>query len=87
MVDQCGKPVSLGNSVFDEENHEQKSWKLFGRTCNRFLLIFLCQFFVIVLMLVCALVRIMLSTICEETTFCAAFLSISVGYILPSPKL
>ena len=87
MVDRCDKPVSLGNSVFDEENHERKSWKLFGRTCNRFLLVFLCQFFVIVLMLVCALVRIMLSTICEETTFCAAILSSTVGYILPSPKL
>ena len=30
MVDQCDKPVSLGNFVFDEENHERKSWKLFG---------------------------------------------------------
>ena len=32
MVDQCDEPVNLGNFVFDEENHEQKSWKLFGRT-------------------------------------------------------
>ena len=38
-------------------------------------------------MLVCALVRIKLSTICEETTFCAAILSSTVGYILPSPEL
>ena len=45
MVDQCDKPVNLGNFVFDEENHERKSWKLFGRTCNRSLLVFLCQFF------------------------------------------
>ena len=29
MVDQCDKPVNLGNFVFDEENHEGKSWKLF----------------------------------------------------------
>ena len=56
MVDQCDKPVNLGNFVFDEENHERKSWKLFGRTCNRSLLVLLCQFFVIVLMLVCAIV-------------------------------
>ena len=67
MVDQCDKPVNLGKFVFDEENHERKSWKLFGRTCNRSLLVFLCQFFVIVLMLVCAIVRIMLSTTREKT--------------------
>ena len=87
MVDQCEKRVNLGNFVFDEENHEQKSWKLFGRTCNRSFLVFLVPFFVIVLMLVCAIVRIMLSTTCEETTFWVAILSSTVGYILPSPKL
>ena len=41
---------------------------------------------VIVLMLVCAIVRIMLSTICEETTVWVAILSSTVGYILPSPN-
>ena len=87
MVDQCDKPVNLENFVFDEENHERKSWKLFGRTCNRSLLVFLCQLFVIVLMLVCAIVRIMLSTTCEETTVWVTILSSTVGYILPSPKL
>ena len=45
MVDQCDKPVKLRNFVFDEENHEQKSWKVFGRTGNRsFFYFFLCQF-------------------------------------------
>ena len=68
MVNQFEKPVNLGNFVFDEENHERNPWKLFGRTCNRSLLAFLCQFFVIVLMRVCAIVRTMLSTTCEETT-------------------
>ena len=38
-------------------------------------------------MLVCAIVRITLSTTCEETTVWVAILSITVGYILPSPKL
>ena len=81
------KPVNLGYFVFDEENHERNSWKLFGRTCNRSLLIFLCQLFVIALMLVCAIVRIMLSTTYEETTVWVAILSSTVSYILPSPKL
>ena len=45
MVDQCDKPVNLGNFVFDKENHERKSWKLFGRTCNRSLLVFFVPIF------------------------------------------
>ena len=87
MVDQSDKTVNLGNFVFDEAIHEQKSWKLFGRTCNRSLLVFCANFFVIVLMLVCAIVRIMISTTCEETTVWVAILSNPVGYNLPSPKL
>ena len=87
MGDECDKQLNLGNFVFDEENHERKSWKFFGRTCNRSLLVFMCQFFVIVLILACAIVRIMLFTTCEETTVWVAILSSTVGYILPSPKL
>ena len=44
MADQCDNPVNLENFVFDEENHERKTWKLFGRTCNRSLLVFLSHF-------------------------------------------
>ena len=87
MGDECDKQLNLGNFVFDVENHERKSWKFFGRTCNRSFLVFMCQFFVIVLILACAIVRIMLSTTCEETTVWVAILSSTVGYILPSPKL
>ena len=87
MGDECDKQLNLGNFVFDEENHERKSWKFFGRTCNRSLLVFMCQFFDIVLILACAIVRLMLSTTCEETTVWVAILSSTVGYILPSPKL
>ena len=32
MGDECDKQLKLGNFVFDEENHERKSWKFFGRT-------------------------------------------------------
>ena len=82
MVAQCYKPVNLGNLVFSVW-----SWKLFGRTYIRSVFIFLSQIFVIVLMLVCAVVQIMLSTTCEETILWVAILSSTVGYILPSPKL
>ena len=87
MGDECDKQLNLGNFVFDEENHERKTWKFFGRTCNRSLLVFMRQFFVRVLILAFAIVRIMLSTTCEETTVWVAILSSTVGYILPSPKL
>ena len=80
MVDQCDKPVKLGNFVFDEKNQEQKPWKLFGRTCNSSFLVFLCQFFVTVLLLACAIVRIMLFTTCEETTVWVAFLTSTVVF-------
>ena len=79
MVDQSDKSVCLRNFVFDEGNQEQKSWKLFGRTCNRSLLVFLCQFFVIVLKLVYGNVRGMLSSTSEETAIWVAILSSTVG--------
>ena len=47
----------------------------------------MCQFLVIVLVLACAIVRIRLSTTCEETTVWVVILSNTVGYILHSPKL
>ena len=87
MGDECDKQLNLGNFVFYEENHERKFWKFFGRTCNRSLLVFMCHFFVIVLILACAIVRIMLFTTCEEKTVWVAISSSTVGYILPTPKL
>ena len=44
MCTESEKQLNLGNLVFDEENRERKSWKSFGRTCNRSLLVFVCQF-------------------------------------------
>ena len=44
MGDECDKQLNLENFVFDDENHERKSWKLFGRTCNRSLLVFCANF-------------------------------------------
>ena len=73
MVDECDKQLDLGNFDFDEVNHERKSWKFFGRMCERAPLKFLCQFFVIVFVLSCAIVRIMLSATYEEITVRVAF--------------
>ena len=58
--------------MFDEENHEQKLWKFFGRARRRSDLVFLCHF-LIGLSQACAIVRLLLSSACEETTAWVAF--------------
>ena len=45
MGDDCEKQLNLGNFLFDEENHERKSWKFFGGKCDRSLLVLVFQFF------------------------------------------
>ena len=87
MTEHTDKGLNLGNFVFDDNNQERQSWKCFGQTCNRSLVVFLSQFFVILVILVCCIVRITLATACEEKTVWIAILSSTVGYILPSPKL
>ena len=52
MVEQGDQPIKLEIFVFDGETFEQKSRKMFERTWSRCLSVFLCQFFVIVLLLV-----------------------------------
>ena len=87
MTDHTDKGFQLGNFVFDVNNQERQSWKCFGQTCNRSLVVFVSQFFVILLVLACCIVRITLAGTSEETTVWIAILSSTVGYILPSPKL
>ena len=87
MTEHIDNGLNLGNFVFDDNNQERQSWKCFGQTCNRSLVVFLSQFFVILLILACCIVRITLAETCEETTVWIAILSSTVGYILPSPKL
>ena len=87
MTEHTDNGLNLGNFVFDDNNQERQSWKCFRQTCNRSLVVFLSQFFVILLILACCIVRITLAETCEETTVWIAILSGTVGYILPSHKL
>ena len=87
MTEHTDNDLNLGNFVFDDNNQERQWWKCFGQTCNRSLVVFLSQFFVILLILACCIVRITLAETCEETTVWIVILSSTVGYILPSPKL
>ena len=87
MTEHTDNGLNLGNFVFADNNQERQSWKCFGQTCNRSLVVFLSQFFAILLILACCIVRITLAETCEERTVWIAILSSTVGYILPSPKL
>ena len=68
MTEHTDKGLSLGNFVFDHNNQERQSWKCFGQTSNRSLVVFLYHFFVIIVILAGCIVRITLATSCEETT-------------------
>ena len=45
MTEHTDNGLNLGNFVFDDNNQERQSWKCFGQTCNRSLVVFLSQFF------------------------------------------
>ena len=50
MNDQENK-INLGEVVFDDNNQEKKSWACSGQTCSRYLIVFLSQIFVILLII------------------------------------
>ena len=87
MTEHTDKRLNLGNFVFDDNNQERQSWKCFGQICNRSPVVFLFQFFGILVILASCIVRITLATNCEETRVWIAILSSTVNYILPSLKL
>ena len=87
MTEHTDNGLNLGKFVFDDNNQERQSRKHFEQICSRSLVVFLSQFFVILLILACCVVRITLAETCEETTVWIAILSSTVCYILPSPKL
>ena len=64
----------LGKIVFDDNNQEKKSWACFGQTCSRFLIVFLSQLFVILLIIFGGFWRIHLSNTCDEPTVCVGIL-------------
>ena len=41
--------LNLEKNVFDGNNSERKSWRCVGQTCSRSIIVFLSQFFIILL--------------------------------------
>ena len=79
--------IKLDKIVFDDQNVERRFWSCLGQTCSRSLIVFLSQFFVILLIVCGCFWRIPLGKTCDESTVWVGILCSAAGYILPSPKL
>ena len=79
--------INLDKIVFDDPNVERRSWSCLGQTCSRSLIVFLSQFFVILLNICGCSWRIHLAKTCDESTVWVGIVCGATGYILPSPKL
>ena len=86
MTDQEDN-INLGKIVFDDNNHERKSWACLGQTCSRSMIVSLSQLFVILLIILGCFLRIHLSKTCDESTVWVGIFCSAAGYILPSPRL
>ena len=73
--------INLDKIVFDDENVERRWWSCLGQTCSRSLIVFLYQFFVILLIVCGCFWRIHLTKICDESTVRAGILCSAAGYI------
>ena len=78
---------NLGKIVFDDNNQERKSWACLGQTYSRYLIVFLSQLFVILLIIFGCFWRIHLSKTFDESTVWVGILCSAAGYFLPSPRL
>ena len=79
--------IILDEIVFDDQNVERRLWSGLEQTCSRFLIVFLSQFIVILLIISGCLWRIHLAKTCDEYTVWVRTLCSAAGYILPSPNL
>ena len=84
MTDHTDKRLQLGNLIFDDKNQERQSENCFGQTCNWSLVVFICQYFVILLILACFFKIITLTETCDNKTVLIAIFSGTIVYILRS---
>ena len=86
MADQVDT-INLDKIVFDENNSERRSWSCIGHSCSRSLIVFLSQFFVILLVISGSFWRIHLAPSCYEKTVWVGILYRTAGIIVPTPRL
>ena len=68
--------LNLEKVVFDGNNSERNSWTCVGQTCSRSLIVFLSQFFIILLIILGSFWRIHLATSCEESTVLEVYVAL-----------
>ena len=78
--------INLDKIVHNDGNVERRLWSCWGKTCSRFLNVFLSQKFVILLIICGCFWRKHLAKTCHESTVRVGILCSAAGYILPSPN-
>ena len=78
--------INLGKIAFDDDNQERKSLCCLGQTGSRSRFVFLCQLFVILLIISGCFWRMHLSETSDESTVWVGVLCSVAGYISPSPS-
>ena len=79
--------ISLDKIVFDDQKVENRPWSCLGQSCSRSLIVFLSQFFVILLIVCGCFWRIHLAKTSDESTVWVGILCSAAGYVLSSSKL
>ena len=79
--------IKLDKIVFDGQNFERRLWSCLGITCSRSLIVFLAQFFVILLIICGCFCCKHLAKTSDESTVWVDTMCSAAGYILPAPNL
>ena len=86
MTDQEEK-IILGKIVFDDNNQDKKSCPCLGQTCSRYLIVFLSQLFIFLLIIFGWFWTIYRWKTFDESTVWVGILCSAERFILPSPRL
>ena len=86
--DQLDSEAGITDLVFDENQHERRSWRFCNSRVPRSETVYFTQIFIIVFLITVSLIKsVFFQLDCEESTFWFSLLSCTVGYALPNPKL
>ena len=87
-ADQLDTWGGITDLVFDENQHERRSWRFCNSRVPQSEIVYFTQIFIIVFLIAVSLIKLVfLQLDCEESTFWFSLLSCTVGYALPNPKL
>ena len=84
-VDQLDAGGGITDLVFDEKNHERKSWRFCNSRVPRSEIVYFTQVFIILVSIAISLIKLVfVNMILKKQHF--GFLSCSVGCALPNPE-